>query len=77
MADYTTADAFDEGHKKGFIHGYSWALQDIRSLLAGVTDTIPRDDVESVMARYHEIFKGMDNPAQVIETLEMMQEVTA
>lgn len=66
-------EAFDRGHKKGFIHGYSSALQDIRSLLAGVTSTIPRDDTESVMARYHEIFKGTDNPAQVIETLEMME----
>ena len=68
-------EAFDQGHMKGFIHGYSSALQDIRSLLAGVTNTIPRDDVESVMARYHEIFKGLDNPAQVIETLEVIQEV--
>ena len=70
-------EAFDQGHKKGFIHGYSSALQDIRSLLAGVTDTIPRDDVESVMARYHEIFKTLDNPAQVIETLEVIQEALA
>ena len=70
-------EAFDRGHMKGFIHGYSSALQDIRSLLAGVTNTIPRDDVESVMARYHEIFKGLDNPAQVIETLEVIQEALA
>ena len=70
-------EAFDQGHKKGFIHGYSSALQDIRSLLAGVTDTIPRDDVESVTARYHEIFQGLDNPNQVIESLEVIQEALA
>jgi len=70
-------EAFDQGHKKGFIHGYSSALQDIRSLLAGVTDTIPRDDVESIMTRYHEIFQGLDNPNQVIEALEVIQEALA
>ena len=64
-------EAFDQGHQKGFIHGYSSALQDIRSLLAGVTDTIPRDDTESIMARYHEIFKGMENaePSEAMATV--------
>ncbi len=64
-------EAFDHGHEKGFIHGYQTALQDIRSALAGVTDTIPRDDTESVMARYHEIFKGMENaePSEAMATV--------
>lgn len=69
-------EAFDHGHEKGFIHGYQTALQDIRSALAGVTDTIPRDDTESVMARYHEIFKGMEN-AELSEAMATVMEALA
>jgi len=72
-----SVDVFDRGHKQGFVHGYQMAMQDIRSMLAGVTDTIPRDDVESIMARYNEIFQGLDNPNQVIEGSEVIQEVQA
>jgi len=72
-----SVDVFDRGHKQGFVHGYQMAMQDIRSMLAGVTDTIPRDDVESIMARYNEIYKGLDDTGLVVETLEMKQEAEA
>ena len=70
-------EVFDHGHEKGFVHGYQTALQDIRSALAGVTDKVPRDDTESVMARYHEIFRGLDDSSALEFIQEHMQEVTA
>lgn len=68
---HDVTETYDLGHLKGFIHGYQAALQDIRSMLSGVTDTIPRDDVKSVSVRYHEIFRGLDDPT----ALEFLQEV--
>lgn len=70
-------EAFDRGHKQGFLHGYQTAVQDIRGLLMGIRDRIDPDDIAAIEARYHEIYKGLDDTALVVETLEMMQEAEA
>jgi len=69
--------AFDQGHKSGFIHGYQMAVQDIRTMLCGVRDRIDADDVAAIEARYHEIYGGIENSAQVIKALEAIQEALA
>ena len=70
-------EAYDRGHKSGFMQGYRTAAQDIRSLLCGIRDRVDPDDFAAVEARYHEIFQGLDNPNQVIEALEVIQEALA
>jgi len=70
-------EAFDRGHKQGFVHGYQMAVQDIRGLLIGIRDRIDPDDIAAIEARYHEIYKGLDDTGLVVETLEMKQEAEA
>lgn len=70
-------EAFDRGHKQGFLHGYQTAVQDIRGLLMGIRDRIDPEDLEAVQARYSEIYNGLDDTGLVVETLEMMQEAEA
>lgn len=64
--------AFDQGHKSGFIHGYQIAVQDIRNMLCGIRDRIDADDVSAIEARYLEIYGGIVNAHGVV--IEAIQE---
>lgn len=70
MADYTTADAFDEGHKKGFHAGYVAACQELRQLIMSLERVAAYPDDAHILEKYHEIFRGFDN-----EPSEAMQEI--
>ncbi len=72
MSSLEQSDAFNRGHKNGFAQGYSTAIQDLRSYLAGVRENVPIGDQE-IEDRYNDIYKGLDDPT----ALEFLQEVIA
>lgn len=77
MTDRSAAEAFDEGHKKGFHAGYIAACQELRQLIMSLERVAAYPDDCHIEERYHEIFQGLDNPNQVIEALEVIQEALA
>ena len=73
MADHTTADAFDRGHKAGFEAGYRAALADAWWIILKSQNALDNIDTEQIRQKYADIFRGLDDPT----ALEFLQEVIA
>jgi flagellar biosynthesis/type III secretory pathway protein FliH len=77
MTDRSAADAFDEGHKKGFHAGYVAACQELRHLIMSLERVAAYPDDCHIEERYHEIFRGLDDTTHAAESLQIIQEALA